>query len=71
MAALLALDGHEVVTATDGAGSISKAIAQRPDLILLTSECVTLDGYGWQATYRRFLCHRSLILSPSRDTVRN
>jgi len=45
MALLLGLEGHEVVTAYDGASSISKVLSFQPNLVLLDIGMPELDGY--------------------------
>jgi twitching motility two-component system response regulator PilH len=42
---MLSKDGHEVVTATDGATAVSLAVEQTPDLILLDVILPKLNGF--------------------------
>jgi len=44
-AILLTLDGHEVITAGDGATSIAKVVSHRPDLVFLDVGMPNMDGY--------------------------
>jgi CheY-like chemotaxis protein len=41
---------YEVISATDGAAGVSKAIAERPDLVLMDLNLPVMDG--WEATRR-------------------
>jgi DNA-binding response OmpR family regulator len=41
----LRLEGFEVVTARDGADAFAKAVALRPDLVLLDVQMPGIDGY--------------------------
>ena len=42
----LELDGHEVVTATNGAEGLARAATMRPDVVLCDIGLPGLDGYG-------------------------
>lgn len=42
--------GFEVVTATDGASGVAKAVSERPDLVLMDLSLPVLDG--WESTRR-------------------
>jgi CheY-like chemotaxis protein len=43
-----ALDGYEVIAAGDGAAGVEKALAEKPDLILMDLNLPVMDG--WEAT---------------------
>ena len=45
MAALLAMDGHEILVSHDGLDAVAKAAAFRPAVILLDIGLPQLDGY--------------------------
>lgn len=47
---VLAVDGYTVVEAVDGIEALSKAQAERPDLILMDLALPNMDG--WEATRR-------------------
>jgi signal transduction histidine kinase len=46
LAALLALDGHEILMSHDGLDAVAKAASFRPDVVLLDIGLPKLDGYG-------------------------
>src|SRR6266481_6997955 len=43
-----ALEGYEIISAPDGAEGVAKALAERPDLILMDLNLPVIDG--WEAT---------------------
>ena len=43
-----ALEGYEIISAPDGAEGVAKALAERPDLILMDLNLPVVDG--WEAT---------------------
>jgi CheY-like chemotaxis protein len=43
---MLAMEGHEVVTAEDGLAGVQRILTQRPDLIFCDVVMPGLDGYG-------------------------
>ncbi len=45
-----ALDGYEIIAAVDGAEGLAKAMAEKPDLILMDLNLPVMDG--WEATRR-------------------
>jgi CheY-like chemotaxis protein len=45
-----AIDGYELASATDGAQGVEKALAERPDLILMDLNLPVIDG--WEAIRR-------------------
>lgn len=51
---LEALEGYEIISAADGAEGVAKAVAERPDLILMDLSLPVIDG--WEAT-RRLKAH--------------
>ncbi|HEU0202386.1 MAG TPA: PAS domain-containing protein [Burkholderiaceae bacterium] len=53
LAALLKLDGHEVVTAHDGVEALDKATMLKPDLILLDIGMPKMNGYEVCRTVRK------------------
>ncbi|HEU0204009.1 MAG TPA: response regulator, partial [Burkholderiaceae bacterium] len=53
LAALLKLDGHEVVTAHDGLEALDKATMLKPDLILLDIGMPKMNGYEVCRTVRK------------------
>jgi signal transduction histidine kinase len=61
LAALLALDGHEILMSHDGLDAVAKAQAFRPDVILLDIGLPKLDGYD--------VCRRIREQPWSQDTV--
>jgi DNA-binding response OmpR family regulator len=48
----LRLEGYEVVTARDGPDALAKAVAVRPDLVLLDVQMPGIDGYAICAQLR-------------------
>jgi CheY-like chemotaxis protein len=52
MAAVLAEDGYEVLTAEDGAAGIAVMREQRPDAILLDLMMGPIDGWQFLSLYR-------------------
>jgi CheY-like chemotaxis protein len=46
LAALLTLDGHQIVMSHDGLDALAKAALFKPDVILLDIGLPQLDGYG-------------------------
>ena len=55
LAALLALNGHEVHRAQDGAGALQAAVRQRPEVIFLDIGMPQMDGYE---VARRIRAHK-------------
>jgi DNA-binding response OmpR family regulator len=49
----LAVEGHRVITAADGAIGLRRAIEEQPDLVLLDIMMPRLDGYALCAELRR------------------
>jgi CheY-like chemotaxis protein len=43
-----ALEGYEIISAADGTEGVAKAVAERPDLILMDLNLPEIDG--WEAT---------------------
>ena len=49
----LSAEGHRVLSAADGAAGLDKALAEKPDLILLDVMMPKLDGFAVCAELRR------------------
>jgi len=45
-----AVDGYEIIPASDGAEGVAKALAEKPDLILMDLNLPVMDG--WEASRR-------------------
>lgn len=58
---LLQLDGHEVITALDGAEAFEAALRDRPDVVILDVNMPKLDGLE---VCRRLKAHPALRLTP-------
>ena len=52
-AANLTRDGFDVIEAEDGQRGLERALAERPDLVLLDVAMPVLDGFGLAAALRR------------------
>ena len=53
LADLLAAEGYRVLTAADGESGLQRALAEKPDLILLDIMLPKLDGFALCAELRR------------------
>ncbi|MGA2747558.1 MAG: response regulator transcription factor [Verrucomicrobiota bacterium] len=53
LADLLAAEGYRILTATDGENGLQRALAEKPDLILLDVMMPRLDGFALCAELRR------------------
>jgi DNA-binding response OmpR family regulator len=61
LADLLAAEGYRVLTATDGATGLERAVREKPDLVLLDIMMPKLDGFAVCAELRR-LGHTEPVL---------
>jgi CheY-like chemotaxis protein len=61
LAALLALDGHEILMSHDGLDAVAKAASFRPHVVLLDIGLPQLDGYD--------VCRRIREQPSGKDTV--
>ncbi len=61
VAARLMLTGYRVITASDGEEGVQKAVAERPDLILLDVVMPRLDGF---AALQQLRAHEALRAVP-------
>jgi signal transduction histidine kinase/ActR/RegA family two-component response regulator len=62
LAALLALNGHEVHRAQDGAGALQAAMRHRPEVIFLDIGMPQMDGYEVARRIRAHECGKEMLL---------
>jgi two-component system, OmpR family, alkaline phosphatase synthesis response regulator PhoP len=62
-------DGHEVVSATDGASGLEMAIREKPDLVLLDLMLPKLDGMDVCRTLRKISHVPILMLSARKEEI--
>ncbi len=68
---ILDSEGYRVQTAADGAGGLERALAEKPDLILLDVMLPRLDGYALCAELRRLAMHSPVLMLTAKGRVRD
>jgi DNA-binding response OmpR family regulator len=68
---ILDSEGYRVQTAGDGAAGLERAIAEKPDLILLDVMMPKLDGYALCAELRRLAIRAPVLMVTAKGQVRD
>ena len=66
---VLSAEGHRVLSAADGAAGLDKALAEKPDLILLDVMMPKLDGFAVCAELRRLGVTTPVLLLTAKGQV--
>ncbi len=66
---LLAAEGYRVLTATDGENGLARALAEKPDLILLDVMLPRLDGFAVCAELRRLACTVPVLMLTAKGQI--
>jgi two-component system response regulator MprA len=61
--------GYRIITASDGQSGLDRALAEKPDLILLDIMMPRLDGLTVAAQLRRSGCHTPLLILTAKGSV--
>lgn len=69
LADLLAADGHRVLAAADGARGLDRALAEKPDLILLDLMLPKLDGFALCAELRRLAQDTPVLMLTAKGQI--
>ncbi len=69
LADCLAAQGHRVLTASDGADGLEKALSEKPDLIVLDVMMPRLDGFALCAELRRHLLATPVLMLTAKGRV--
>ena len=69
LADLLAAEGYRAFTAADGESGLERALAEKPDLILLDVMMPRLDGFGVCAELRRVANAVPVLLLPAKGQI--
>lgn len=69
LADLLAAEGHRVLAAADGASGLQRALAEKPDLILLDVMMPALDGFAVCAELRRAASTAPVLLLTAKGQI--
>src|ERR1041385_7726105 len=65
----LEADGYRVLTASDGAVGLERALKEKPDLVLLDIMLPKLDGYALCAELRRIADHVPVLMLTGKSQV--
>ncbi len=68
---ILDSEGYRVQTAEDGAAGLERALAEKPDLILLDVMMPKLDGYALCADLRRLAVRSPVLMLTAKGQVRD
>lgn len=65
----LAAEGHRIITAADGESGLSRALAERPDLLLLDVMMPKLDGFAVATELRRLGFTAPILMLTAKGAV--
>jgi DNA-binding response OmpR family regulator len=71
LADLLAAEGYRVLTASDGEAGLKRALAEKPDLVLLDIMMPKLDGLTLCAELRRLAISTPVLMLTAKGQVEN
>ena len=69
LADILTAEGHRALTAADGASGLQRALAEKPDLILLDVMMPRLDGFSLCAELRRLDNHAPVLMLTAKGRI--
>lgn len=69
LADLLSAEEYRVLTAVDGENGLERALAEKPDLILLDVMLPKLDGFGLCAELRRVGCEAPVLMLTAKGQI--
>jgi DNA-binding response OmpR family regulator len=69
LADILTAEGHRALTAADGASGLQRALAEKPDLILLDVMMPRLDGFAFCAELRRLGHHVPVLMLTAKGRI--
>jgi DNA-binding response OmpR family regulator len=69
LADILTAEGHRALTAADGASGLQRALAEKPDLILLDVMMPRLDGFAFCAELRRLENHTPVLMLTAKGRI--
>ncbi len=69
LADILTAEGHRALTAADGASGLQRALAEKPDLILLDVMMPRLDGFALCAELRRLGHHVPVLMLTAKGRI--
>ena len=68
---LLVADGHRVLVAVDGQAGLEKALAEKPDLVLLDVMMPKVDGFTVAKELRRLGCGAPILMLTAKGAVQD